>query len=133
MNLPSYIPRCTHVSIKTCDPRDEVTVVGNESMSALQEGLLRDAGVLRLLGRAVREIREGFALERSRGEHTSCHADSLRYSLKQTPVRQFYDTFTRCRARWIKAGFIKRRGTYILDATKSEVDGKHEERSRWEV
>jgi hypothetical protein len=52
--------------------------------------------------------------------------DSLRYSLKQTPVRQFYDAFTRCRAGRIKAGFSKRRGTYILDATRIEVDGEYE-------
>lgn len=102
------------------------TVVGDESLSVMEEGLFRDAGVLRLLGCTAREIREGFAPERNHGEHTPCHVDSLRYSLKQTPAAQFDEAFTRCRARWIKAGFIKRQGTYILDATKLAVDGDYE-------
>lgn len=102
------------------------TVVGDESLNAMQEGLFQDVGVLRLLGCTAREIREGFDPTRNRGQHTPCHVDSVRYSLKQTPVAQFYEVFTRCRARWIKAGFIKRRGTSILDATKLEVDGEYE-------
>lgn len=102
------------------------TVVGDASLSAMQEGLFRDTGVLRLLGCTAREIREGFDARRNGGEHTPCHVDSLRYSLKQTAVTRFYEVFTRCRARWIKAGFIKRRGTYIMDATKLPVDGDYE-------
>jgi hypothetical protein len=102
------------------------TVVGDESLNAMQAGLFRAVGVLRLLGCTAREIREGFDPQRNRSEHTPCHVDSLRYSLKQTPVEEFYQAFTRCRARWIKAGVIKRQGTYILDATKSEVDGEYD-------
>jgi hypothetical protein len=102
------------------------TVVGDESLSAMQEGLFRDTGVLRLLGCTAREIRKGFAAHRNQGEHTPCHVDSLRYSLKHTPAGQFYQAFTHCRVRWIQDGFIKRRGTYILDATKIEVDGEYE-------
>jgi hypothetical protein len=102
------------------------TVVGDESLNAMQEGLFRDVGVLRLLGCTAQEIREGFDPERNRGEHTPCHVDSLRYCVKQTPVALFYDTFIHCRARWIKAGFIKRRGTYILDATEIAVYGEYE-------
>jgi hypothetical protein len=102
------------------------TVVGDESLNAMQEGLFRDVGVLRLLGCTAREIREGFDPPHNGGEHTPCHVDSLRYSLKQTPVAEFSQTFTRCRARWVTAGFIKRRGTYIMDATKIEVDGDYE-------
>jgi hypothetical protein len=102
------------------------TVVGDESLSAMQEGLFRDTGVLRLLGCTARDIREGFDPQRNGGTHTPCHVDSLRYSLKQTPVAEFYQAFTRCRAHWIKAGFIKRRGTYILDATKIAVAGEYE-------
>jgi hypothetical protein len=101
------------------------TVVRDESLNAMQEGLFRDVGVLRMLECTAREIRDGFAPERNQGEHTPCHVDSLRYSLKQTQVAEFYQAFTRCRARWVKAGFIKRRGTYILDATKIEVDGEY--------
>jgi hypothetical protein len=101
------------------------TVVGDESLNAMQAGLFRDVGVLRLLGCTAREIQEGFDPQRNGGQHTPCHVDSLRYGLKQTPVAQFYEAFTRCRARWIKAGVIKRRGTYILDATKIEVDGEY--------
>lgn len=102
------------------------TVVGDERLSALPEGLLRDAGVLRLLGCTAREIRAGLAPERNRGEHTPCHGDSLCDSLKQTPTAQFDEAYTRCRARWIKAGCITRQGTYSLDATKIEVDGAYE-------
>jgi Transposase DDE domain len=102
------------------------TVVGDESLAAMQEGLFRDTGVLRLLGCTAREIRQGFAAQRNQGAHTPCHVDSLRYSLKHTPAGQFSQAFTRCRARWIQAGFVKRRGTYILDATKIEVDGEYE-------
>jgi hypothetical protein len=101
-------------------------VVGDESLNTMQEGLFRETGVLRLLGCTAREIHEGFDAQRTGGEHTPGHVDSLRYSLKQTPAAQFYEAFTHCRARWIKAGFIKRRGTYILDTTKIEVDGEYE-------
>lgn len=109
------------------------TVVGDESLSAMPEGLFRDAGVLRLLGCTAREIREGFGPTRNGGKPTPCHVDSLRYSLKQTPAGQFYEALTRCRARWIKAGFIKRRGISILDATKIEVDGEYEGAGRMTV
>jgi hypothetical protein len=102
------------------------TVMGDESLNAMQDGLFREVGVLRLLGCTAREIHEGFDPQRNRGEHTPCHVDSLRYSLKQTPVEEVYRAFTRGRARWIKAGFIKRQGTYSLDATKSEVEGEYE-------
>lgn len=91
----------------------------------MQEGLLRDIEVLRLLGSTAREMREGFDPERNRGEPTPWHGDSVRYSLKHTPVDEFYQAFIRCQARWIKAGFIKRRGTYILDAKKTEVDSDY--------
>src|SRR6266511_158941 len=102
------------------------TVVGDDSLSAMQEGLFRDTGVLRLLGCTAREIREGFDAQRNGGKHTPCHGDSLRYSLKQTAMAQFYEVFTRCRARWVKAGVIKRRGTSSMDATKIPVDGDYE-------
>jgi len=73
-----------------------------------------------------REIREGFDAPRNAGEHPPCHVDSLRHSLKQTAVAQFDEAFTRCRARWMKASFIKRRGTSTMNSTKILVDGDYE-------
>jgi hypothetical protein len=74
-----------------------------------------------------RKIREGIDAPRNGGEHPPCHVDSLRHSLKQTAVAQFDEVFTRCRARWIKAGFIKRRRTSIMEATKIPVDGDYKD------
>jgi ABC-type lipoprotein export system ATPase subunit len=102
------------------------TVVGDDSLSAMQEGLFRDTGVLRLLGCTAREIREGFDAPRNGGKHPPCHGDSLRYSLKPTAMAQFYEVFTRCQAPGVKAGVIKRRGTSSMDATPIPVDGDDE-------
>jgi hypothetical protein len=102
------------------------TVVGDERLNAMQEGLCRDTGVLRLLGGTAREIGAGFDPQRHRGAHTPCDVDRLRYRLKQTATAHFYEALTRCRARWLKAGFSTRRGTDILDATKLDVDGEDE-------
>ena len=41
-------------------------------------------------------------------------------------MAQFDEAFTRCRARWMKVGFIKRRGTSTMYATKIPVDGDYE-------
>jgi hypothetical protein len=86
------------------------TVVGEERLSAMQEGLVRDVGVLHRLGCTAREIREGFDPQRHGAEHTPCPVASWRHRVKQTAVAQVDEAFTCCRARWIKAGCITRRG-----------------------
>ena len=69
------------------------TVAGDERLSAMQEELLLDVGMLRRLGCPAREIRGGFNPGCHRGAHPSWHVDSLRHSLKPTAVGQFYARF----------------------------------------
>ena len=99
--------------------------VGDESISGMQSGLFKDAGVLRMLGVTAVEVREGFDAARNGGKHTPCHVDSLRYHVQGIEPASYYARFKAIRKRVVDAGMVEKGGVWILDATKIEVDGEY--------
>ena len=100
--------------------------VGDESVHAMQEGLFKDGGVLRMPGVTAVEMREGFDAARNDGEHTPCHVDSLRYHVQGIAPEGFYASFCRICRRVVEADLVKRGGVWIMDATDIEVDGEYD-------
>lgn len=100
--------------------------VGDESLNAMQSGLFKDAGVLRMLGVTAVEMREGFDRARNGGEHPPCHVDSLRYHVQGIAAEEFYGCFRQICRRVVEAGLVKGGGVWILDGTPIEVEGEYE-------
>lgn len=101
------------------------TLMGEESLNAMQDGMFKDEGILRIAGCTAREIREGFDRYRNRGENKPCHVDSLRYSIDQTSCEQIERAFRRV-SKAIQQAKLLRGKTYVLDATKVVVYGDYE-------
>lgn len=100
-------------------------LLGEKSIRAMQEGMFKDAGVLRIIGCTAREIREGFDFSRNKGENKPCNVDALRYSVGNTPVDETLGAWEKISKRLRKEG-ISKGTTYIIDATKLLVYGDYE-------
>jgi hypothetical protein len=100
-------------------------VLGERGINAIQDGMFKDAGVLKLIGCTAREIREGFDTSRNKGENKPCNVDSLRYSVEHTDPKEFEEAFCKQRREVWKYKKL-RTYTYIMDATKMVVYGDYE-------
>jgi len=100
-------------------------VVGERGIAAMQEGMLRDEGLLRILGCSRKEIEEGFDPARNKHSNKPCHVDSLRYSLEHTKAEEFEEALRKYRRKLWEIRGLKS-STYLLDATKIPLYGDYE-------
>lgn len=100
-------------------------VLGEKGMNSIQDGMFKDAAVLKILGCTAREIREGFDPDRNKEENKPCNVDSLRYSVENTDPREFEEAFRKHRREVWKHKSL-RTSTYIMDATKMAVYGDYD-------
>jgi hypothetical protein len=71
------------------------TLMGEESLNAIQDGMFKDEAILRIAGCTAREMREGFDPYRNKGKNKPCHVDSLRYSIEHTCCEEVEGAFRR--------------------------------------
>jgi len=100
-------------------------VLGERGINAIQDGMFKDAGVLKLIGCTAMEMREGFDSDRNKGKNKPCNVDSLRHSVEHTKTSEFEEAFRRLRAEIWRKKYL-RSNTYIIDATKMVVLGDYE-------
>lgn len=100
-------------------------LLGEKSIRGMQEGMFRDAGVLRIIGCTAKEMREGFDSSRNKGENKPCNVDALRYSVSNTPVEEALGVWENI-AKSLRKNGISKGTTYIIDATKLLVYGDYE-------
>ena len=100
-------------------------VLGERGINAIQDGMFKDPGVLKILGCTAREAREGFDPDRNKGENKPCNIDSLKYSVEHTDPKEFEESFRKHRRQVWKHKSL-RTYTYIMDATKMVVYGDYE-------
>lgn len=100
-------------------------VLGERGINAIQDGMFKDPGVLKLVGCTAREIREGFDEERNKQENKPCNVDSLRYSAEHTKPKEFEESFCKHR-REVWRHKDLRTDIWIMDATKMVVYGDYE-------
>jgi nitrogen regulatory protein PII len=101
------------------------TLMGEESLNAIQDGMFKDETILRIAGCTAREISDGFDRYRNKGKNKPCNVDSLRYSIEHTSCEAVESAFRRV-SKLIQHGKILRGKVYILDATKVVVYGDYE-------
>ena len=100
-------------------------VLGEKGINSIQDGMFKDAGVLKILGCTARDVREGFDPDRNKEENKPCNVDSLRYSVEHTKPGQFGEAFRKHRREVWKHKSL-RTYTYIMDATKMAVHGNYD-------
>jgi hypothetical protein len=101
-------------------------VLGEASLNGIQDGMFRDDHVLRLVGCTARQIREGFDLDRNKGDNKPCNIDSLSYGIGFTPPSEIVKAFRSSIKATAKTGILRRTdGTFVMDSTKIVLDGDY--------
>ena len=103
-------------------------LLGEPSYLSLQEGLFKDPGLLQLMGCTARVIQEGFDSARNKGENKPFHVDSIRHFQKNIPEEELHKAWSQTVPPIAMAlkGSQRKKGVFILDATKHPVLGDYE-------
>jgi len=101
-------------------------IVGEPSLNAMQEGMLRDATILRLMGCTAKEIEEGFDTARNKGDHKPFHVDTIRYAISKTPEEEVDRGWQEALRLLAKKTRVFSKGLFIMDSTDLILDGDYE-------